>query len=102
MATKAYPLRIPEEIINLAKLRSQDEYVDQATAIRQLLYLGAEEYVTRLVSQGRITINQAAKLLNTTIYDIYRIAEKHGLKLGASEQQRKKSSETLKRIIEAG
>lgn len=46
MTNVAYPLRVPEKIIELAELRSREEYVDKATALRQLIYLGAEDYVT--------------------------------------------------------
>ena len=99
MQTISYPLRIPEEIVILAKLRAKEEYVDQATALRQLLYIGAEEYVLSLVEAGRISIGRAAELLKTSIQDIYRLAEKHGVKLGATEEQQKKSIETAKKLI---
>lgn len=99
MQTIAYPLRIPEEIVTLAKLRAKEEYVDQATALRQLLYIGAEEYILNLVAMGRISIGRAADLLKTSIQDIYRLAEKHGVKLGATAEQQKKSLETAKRLL---
>ena len=100
MAAVSYPLRIPEEILALAKLRSKEEYVDQSTAIRQLLYLGAEEYVLRMVESGRISIGRASELLKTSIQDIHRLAEKHGVRLGATPEQQRKSAETLRKLIE--
>ena len=98
METVPYPLRIPEEIIALAKLRAKEEYVDQSTAIRQLLYLGAEEYLLDLVDKGRISVGRAAELLKTSIQDIHRLAEKHGLRLGATLEQQKQSSITVKKL----
>ncbi len=98
METVPYPLRIPEEIIALAKLRAKEEYVDQSTAIRQLLYLGAEEYLLDLVSKGRVSVGKAAELLKCSVQDIYHIADKHGLRLGATQAQQKLSSTTLKRL----
>lgn len=99
METISYPLRIPQEILTLAKLRAKEEYLDQTTALRQLLYLGAEEYVLNLVESGRIAIGKAAELLNLTIQDIQRLAEKHGIQLGATTEQQKKSTETMRKLL---
>ncbi|MBI3051562.1 hypothetical protein HYY74_03825 [Candidatus Woesearchaeota archaeon] len=98
MAAVSYPLRIPEEILALAKLRSKEEYVDQSTAIRQLLHLGAEEYVLGLVESGRISIGRASELLKTSVQDVHRLAEKHGVRLGATVEQQRKSTETMRRL----
>ncbi|MBS3060177.1 MAG: hypothetical protein J4432_01565 [DPANN group archaeon] len=100
METVAYPLRVPTEIIALAKLRAKEEYVDQSTALRQLLYLGAEEYILSLTETGRISVGRGAELLKTSVQDIYRLAEKHGVRLGATQEQRKKSLATTKKIGE--
>lgn len=98
MTAISYPLRIPEEILALAKLRSKEEYVDQSTAIRQLLYLGAEDYVLGLVESGRISIGRATELLKTSVQDVQRLAEKHGVKLGATNEQQRKSAETMRKL----
>ena len=99
METVSYPLRIPQEIIALAKLRAKEEYIDQSTALRQLLYLGAEEYILTLVEAGRISIGRAAELLKTSIQDIYRLADKHGVRLGATREQAQKSAGTMRRLM---
>lgn len=99
MSKQAYPLRISEEIVDLARLRSREEYVDQSTALRQLLHLGAEEYVLSLVEQGRISAGRAAEMLKLSPLDIYRLAEKHGVRLGSTVEQRQKSMETGRKIF---
>lgn len=100
MATKqAYPLRISEEIIDLAKLRSKEEHIDQSTALRQLLHLGAEEYILSLIEQGRVSVGKGAEMLKVSTLDIYRLAEKHGIRLGSTKEQRVKSTEHAKRIF---
>ena len=53
METVSYPLRIPQEILAVAKLRAKEEYLDQSTVMRQFLYLGAEEYLLHLVESDR-------------------------------------------------
>lgn len=99
METVSYPLRIPSEIVQLAKLRAKEEYLDQSTALRQLLYIGAEEYVLKLVETGRLSIGKGAELLRTSVHDMHRLAEKHGVRLGATKEQQMKSSETLKKLL---
>lgn len=98
METIPYPLRIPEEVVTVARLRAKEEYVDQSTALRQLLYIGTEEYVLHLIEAGRISLGRAAELLKISIQDIYRLAEKHGVRLGATAEQQRKSRETMKKL----
>ena len=99
MGTVAYPLRIPEEIIGLAKIRAKEEYVDNSTALRQMLHVGAEEYVLSLLQKGRITIGKAADLLKISICDIHEIAQKHNVQLGATPEQQEESKKTLKKLL---
>lgn len=99
MKTVSYPLRIPKELIELAALRSREEHIDQSAALRQLLHLGAEEYILELVSSGRISVGRAAELLNISAYDIYKLAEKHGTKLGGTSEQQIKSKKIAKRYL---
>ena len=99
MTTVAYPLRIPQEIIRVSRLRAEEERVDQSTALRQFLYVGVEEYVLSLIAQGRITIGKATELLDVTIYDIHRLAQKHGIVLGATDEQMRKSRARAQKIF---
>ena len=99
METIPYPLRIPEEIVTIARLRAKEEYTDQSTAIRQLLYIGTEEYVLHLIESGRISIGRAAELLKTSIQDLYRLAEKHGVHLGPTPEQLRQSHETMRKLL---
>ncbi len=99
MTTISVPLRIPDEIISLSKLRAQEEHLDQATALRQFLHVGAEEYVVTMVTEGRISIGKAAELLKRTVYDIQNIARRHGIELGATPEQARKSREVAKKIF---
>ncbi|MEK6835363.1 MAG: hypothetical protein AABX61_03815 [Nanoarchaeota archaeon] len=99
METVSYPLRIPGELMELAKLKSKEQYMDQATALRQLLYMGAEKYVLELLREGRISAEIAARLLKVNIHEIYRIAEKYNIKLGATLEQYKKGLEKAKNLF---
>lgn len=59
----------------------------------------AEEFVVQLIAEGRISIGKAVELLKTTHYDLYGIAQKHGIKLSATAEQGRKSRETLKKLM---
>ena len=98
MNTVPYPLRIPNEVATVAKLRSEEQHIDKSTALRQLLHIGAEEYITQLVSDGRLSIGKASEMLGVSTYDIHRIAEKHGIRLGAAAEQLEKSRQNAKRM----
>lgn len=53
----------------------------------------------KLVEKGRISIGKASELLKKTIYDLQEAAKKHGIQLGATQKQAKKSRETAKKIF---
>jgi len=89
--TKVVPLRIPENLDELAALSAQEQHTDKATALRQWIHQGAAHYLLRLVAEGRVSLSRAAELLELTIYDLYHLAETHGIELGASDEQRQRS-----------
>lgn len=100
MSTKPYALRLPKGLLELAELKSKADRTDKATALRQLLYAGAEEYVLELLSEGKLTIERAAELLEMSIYDVQRLAQEHGVELGATAAQYQKARETVERLIQ--
>ncbi|MDO8689796.1 MAG: hypothetical protein Q7R39_07255 [Dehalococcoidia bacterium] len=89
--SKVVPLRIPENLDDLAALSAHEQHTDKATALRQWIHQGAEGYVLRLVAEGRVSIERAAELLDLTIYDLYPLAETHKIELGATVEQRQQS-----------
>lgn len=100
MSTKPYALRLPKGLLELVELKSKADRTDKATALRQLLYAGAEEYVLELVAEGRLTIGRAAELLEMSIYDMQRLAREHGIELGATADQYQKTRETARRLTQ--
>lgn len=85
--TKVVPLRISENLLELVSLCSQDHRTDKATTLRQWLYESAETYVLHLVEEGRLSVSKSAELLELSVYDIYRLAEKRGIGLGSTVAQ---------------
>jgi len=89
--TRVVPLRIPENLDELAAISAQTQHTDKATALRQWIYQGAANYVLRLVAEGRVSIGRGAELLDLTVHDLNGLAETLGIELGASDAQRRQS-----------
>lgn len=85
--TQVQPLRIEDNILKIAEIRSKDEHTNKTTAIKQFLHSGAEEYVLRLCSQGRISIGKATQMLHKSIYDLQESAKRKGIELGITEKE---------------
>ena len=93
------PLRIEEDILQLAELKSKDEHTTKTTAIKQFLYSGAEEYLLKLCSQGRVSIGKAAELLHKSIYDLQESAKQKGIDLGITAKEYSKNKKFAQEII---
>ncbi|KXB06065.1 hypothetical protein AKJ52_02600 [candidate division MSBL1 archaeon SCGC-AAA382C18] len=101
MSSKSYPLRLPENLLKLAEIRSKEERVDKSTALRQLMYEGAENYVLELIDKERLSIGLGAEILERAPYEIYRLAEEKDVDIGATMEQYKKGKRIAERKIEA-
>jgi hypothetical protein len=98
-AARPYPLRIPENLLELAEAKSREEKTDRSTALRQLLYAGAEGYVLGLLSEGRVSAGRAAELLQTSVRDIMRLAGKRGVEIGTTAEQYRRSREGARDLL---
>lgn len=62
MKTKS--LRVPEDMMYAVKLVEKEEKIKESTAMRKLMRIGFETYVGNLYKEGKITLKEAARLLN--------------------------------------
>ncbi|RZN33278.1 MAG: hypothetical protein EF813_11185 [Methanosarcinales archaeon] len=99
MEAAPYPLQIPKNIMTLVNLRTEEEHVDESTALTQLLFMGAQDYVVELYDKGRISLGRAADMLGVSTFDIIAIARERGIQIGATEEQQKKSRETATSLV---
>ena len=99
MEAVSYPLQIPKNVMALASLRTAEEHVDESTALMQLLFMGAQDYVIELYKKGRISLSRAATMLDLSTFDIIAIASERGIQIGATEEQQKKSRETAASVV---
>lgn len=99
MSSKSYPLRIPENLIKLAEARAREEKTDRTTALRQLIYAGAEEYVVRLLDQGRISVSRAAELLDSSVHRVYFLARERGVDTGSTLEENEQATRTARDLL---
>jgi len=99
-STRPYPLRIPENLMELAEAKSRSERTDRSTALRQLLYAGAEDYVVGLLEQGRISSGKAAELLDTTVHRVHELARERGVEIGATVEDYRRSRSSTAGLLE--
>ncbi len=97
--TQVQPLRIEEDIMKIAELRSKDEHTNRTIAIKQFLYSGAEEYLLRLCSQGRISIGKAAEILHKSVYELQESAREKGMELGITAKEYSEGKKLAEEII---
>ena len=94
--TIVYPIKLKDEIMPLIELKSKEERTNKSIVLKQFLYEGLENYVIKLVSNGKLSIGKAAEILDLSIYNIQELAKSKGLKLSATLEQRQKSKENIR------
>lgn len=97
--TQVQPLRIDDEILKVVELRSKDEHTSKTTTIKQFLYNGAEEYLLKLCSQGRISIGKVADLLHKSVYSLQESAKQKGIELGITAKEYNESKKLAKELV---
>jgi predicted HTH domain antitoxin len=96
---KPYPLRIPEKMIELAEAKAREERTDRATALRGLIYAGAEDYVVGLLAQARISASRAAELLDVSVHRIHHLARERGVPPGSAVEEHERGLETVRKLL---
>ena len=99
MKAKAYPLRIPDNLMELVEAISRERYIDKSTALRQLMYEGAEIYVLGSIKEGRLSVSKGADILNKSVYEIYRLAKKGNIEIGATLEQYERGTEVAEKLL---
>ena len=88
-------LRISEKLLRAVRDVARREHLDESTATRQLIALGATEYAVRLYREGKITLRDAAELADTTVRGMIDILLDHGVKGNVTATQERKASSSF-------
>ena len=84
-------LRIPGHLLKAVRYAARREHIDESTATRQLIALGATEYAVRLYREGKLTLSDAAELADTTVRGMIDILLDHGVKGNVTASQERKA-----------
>jgi hypothetical protein len=77
-------IEVPENIIQIVRQRAQREHLDEKVTLKQLLCIGAEKYLAEQYSEGVISIEKMAELLDVDLYSANEILEKYHIKSSIS------------------
>lgn len=77
-------LDIPTNIDIILNLRSREEHIDKMSVLRQLLHEGVETYLVQSYSNGKISKERLAELLDVDIYEVNELLEKYGVRSNIS------------------
>ena len=99
MASKPYPLRIPESLLSLVDSKAREDRTDRSTALRQLLYAGAEDYVIELLRRRRISASRAAELLDVSLYKVHELARERGAEVASGSEEYGRGQQTAGRLL---
>lgn len=92
-------IRIPDAMLRAIRDRARMEDVDESTAIRQLIALGMREYAVRLYREGRVTLQEAARVANLTVREMLEVLWEHGVRGNVTmDQQEKAASNAVERM----
>jgi hypothetical protein len=97
--TRPYPLRIPEGLMELAEAKARTERTDRSTALRQLLYAGAEGYALDLLGEGRISASRAADVLGVSVLGVHELARKQRVEIEVTREDYRRSTEPARGLL---
>ena len=89
--------RIPENLLKVIEFRANKEGLDESTVIRQLLHLGARQYLSQLYKEGELSLREVAKLLGVPTREALEVLWKEGVKGNVLVSTQLKALELAKR-----
>ncbi len=92
-------IRIPSDLLSVIGERARRERVDDSTAMRQLMALGATEYAVQLYREGHLTLNQAAKMAGTSVREMLEVLWSHGVRGNVTAEQTRKGVENIRELM---
>jgi len=98
MVMKTKTLRLSDSLLKSIHHRVEIEEVDEATATRQLLRLGTQKYTVDLYKDGKLTLVEAAELLDVSIRRMLDILLEYGVKGNVTIDQQRKSIDLIKKL----
>ncbi len=93
---KVKSVRIPEDIDKAIDFVARSEKLEKTQSIRKLTRLGFEVYVAKSYEKGKLTLREAATLLNLTLSETIDLLSEMGVR---GNIRAKDVTESLKLLI---
>ncbi len=93
-------IRVPASLLRAVRHRARREGLDESTAMRQLMAMGAREYATDLYREGRITLREAAGLAGMPVREMLDFLFERGVRGNVTADQARSGLEDLLRAGE--
>ncbi|MBI5968391.1 MAG: UPF0175 family protein [Deltaproteobacteria bacterium] len=77
---KVQSIRIPDEIDRAIEYVARSEKIEKTSSLRKLTRMGFEMYVAKSYEKGKISLREAAKLLNLTLSETIDLLMETGVK----------------------
>jgi predicted HTH domain antitoxin len=77
---KVKSVRIPDEVEMAVEYVARSEKLEKTSSLRKLTRMGFEYYVAKSYEKGKLTLRQAAKLLNLTLSETIDLLNEVGVK----------------------
>ena len=77
---KVKSIRIPEDIEQAIEYVARSEKLEKTQSIRKLTRLGFEFYAAKSYERGKLTLREAAELLNLTLSETIDLLSEMGVK----------------------
>lgn len=78
MKTKS--IKVPHELIGAIEIVEKEEKVEEATAIRKLMRIGYETYLSNLYKYGKLSLADVSRLLGLTQIETLELLIDRGIK----------------------
>lgn len=89
--SRVVPLRIPENLDDLAALSAQEQHTDKASALRQWIHQGAAPLRPEAGRRGPDQHHTCGRAVGLDRVRPLRLAETHHIELGGTDEQRRQS-----------
>jgi predicted HTH domain antitoxin len=77
---KVKSIRIPEEIDKAIEYVARSEKLEKTSSLRKLTRMGFEVYVAKSYERGKLTLREAADLLNLTLMETIDLLGEMGIR----------------------
>ena len=97
---KPKAIRLPDDILDVVGYAVRKEKLEESTALRKFLRLGAEKYVADLYARGELTLREAAGILGMKTREVLELFWDMGIPGNTDAAETLKAISVLKKYQE--